>query len=233
MHVISYTVSNYVLVAGKMSSRKPTTKCSPRAPKLMEDEMGEGSSPGTARQLEFTPRVESVIKTSTKKAFVQPSVFGDTKESTRSKVMFPQWGEIFEQISWEEYPEYIPHSDPDVRALDDQVFLNIRLSYLHMVANRTPFFPCIEVLKWLIDHTDQQKCLINDEHGGCVGAFLQIEVQKYYKLRDPKEWLNTYFVVKFYKFHDTSRLMASWWKEDKAFTNWSSGWYGTVNLRDP
>jgi hypothetical protein len=40
-------------------------------------------------------------------------------------------------------------------------------------------------------------------------------------------------MVKFYEFHDTSQFMASWWKEDKNFTNWSNGWYGTVNLREP
>jgi hypothetical protein len=27
--------------------------------------------------------------------------------------------------------------------------------------------------------------------------------------------------------------MASWWKEDKKFTNRSNNWYGTVNLREP
>jgi hypothetical protein len=102
-----------------------------------------------------------------------------------------------------------------------------------MVANRTLVFPCIEVLKWLINHTDAHKCLINDENGRFVGFFLPTEVQKYYKLRDPEERLNTNFMVKFYEFHDTSRLMASWWKEDKKFTNQRNGWYGTVNLREP
>jgi hypothetical protein len=102
-----------------------------------------------------------------------------------------------------------------------------------MVAYKTLVFPCIDVSKWLIDHTYTQKFLINDENGGCVRFFLLTEVQKYYKLRDPKERLNTDFVVKFYEFNDTSRLMASWWKEDKNFTNWSNGWYGMVNLREP
>jgi hypothetical protein len=60
-----------------------------------------------------------------------------------------------------------------------------------MVARIAPIFPCIEVLKWLIDHTDTQKCLINDDNGGCVEVFLLVEVQKYYKLRDPEEQLNT------------------------------------------
>jgi hypothetical protein len=59
-----------------------------------------------------------------------------------------------------------------------------------MVASRTPGFPCIEVLKWLIDHMDEQKFLINDENGGCVVFFLPTEVHKYYKLKDPEERLN-------------------------------------------
>jgi hypothetical protein len=31
------------------------------------------------------------------------------------------------------------------------------------------------------------KCLINDVNGECVGFFLPVEVQSYYKLRDPEE----------------------------------------------
>jgi hypothetical protein len=64
-------------------------------------------------------------------------------------------------------------------------------------------------------------------------GFLPIEVQKYYKIKDPEERLNTEFVVKFYEFHDISRLMASWWKEDKKFTNMRNDWYDTTNLREP
>jgi hypothetical protein len=102
-----------------------------------------------------------------------------------------------------------------------------------MVARRTPIFPCIEVLKWLIDHTETQKCLINDDNGGCFRVFLLVEVHKYYKLRDPEEQLNIYFMVKIYECHDTSRVIASWWREDKKYTNRSIGWYGTTNLREP
>jgi hypothetical protein len=98
---------------------------------------------------------------------------------------------------------------------------------------RTPVFPCIEVLKWLIDHIDTHKCLINDENGGCVRVFLSVEVQKYYKLSDPEERLNKDFLVNFYECHDTSRVMTSWWRDDKKYTNQSTGWYGTTNLREP
>jgi hypothetical protein len=56
-----------------------------------------------------------------------------------------------------------------------------------MVASRTLGFQSIEVLKWLINHTDAHKCLINEENGGCVEFFLPTEVQKYYKIRDLEE----------------------------------------------
>jgi hypothetical protein len=202
-------------------------------PKLKEPEVGKGSSPGTATQLEYTLRLEPVIKTSRKKFFTQPPAFGDTEASTGTKATLPHWGELFKKISWEKFPEYILHSHPDVRNLNDEVFLNIRRSYLHMVANKTPVSPCIEFLKWLIDHIGTQNFLINDDNGGCVRVFLPVEVQKYYKLRDPEERLNTYFVVNLYECHNTSQVMASWWREDNKYTNRSTGWYQTANLREP
>ena len=45
----------------------------------------------------------------------------------------------------------------------------------------------VKFLKWLIEYTNTQKCLINDDNGGYVGVFLPVDVQKYYKLRDPEE----------------------------------------------
>ena len=215
-----------------MSPRNPTTIYSLRAPKLKILETSEGSSPGTTRQLEYVPRPEPVIKTETKKVSIQPPSFHDREACNGSKMVLPQWGDLFSKIGREEYLEYVPHSDPEVRVLDDEVFPNIQQSYLHMVASRAPIFPRIEVLKWLIDHTDTHNFLINDDNGGCVRVFLPVEVQKYYKLRDPKERLNTDFMVKFYEHHDTNHVMDSWWREEKKFTNQRNGWYGTINLRE-
>jgi hypothetical protein len=86
----------------------------------------------------------------------------------------PHWGELFNKINWEEYPKYIPHSDPNVRVLNDEVFPNIGRLYLHMAVRKSPVFPYIEVLKWLINHIDTHKCLINDDNGGCVRLFLSV-----------------------------------------------------------
>jgi hypothetical protein len=137
-----------------MSPGNPTTRLSLREPKLKEPEVGEVSSPGATKQLEYNPRLELVFKTTTKKVFIQPPAFGDTEASTGSNMALPHWGELFNKIIQEEYLEYVLHSDPHVRALDEKVFSNIRWSYLHMVARRTLVFPYIEVLKWLIDHTE-------------------------------------------------------------------------------
>jgi hypothetical protein len=137
-----------------MLPKNLTTGRFPRAPKLKEVEIGEVSSLAMARQLEYASKAVPVIKTSTKKSVSQPPAFGDTEASIGSKVMLPQWGNLFNRISREEYPEYIPHNDLNIRTLDEQVFSNIQRSYLHMVASRTLVFPYIEVLKWLIDHTN-------------------------------------------------------------------------------
>jgi hypothetical protein len=40
-------------------------------------------------------------------------------------------------------------------------------------------------------------------------------------------------MVNFYEFHDTSQLMASWWREDNKFTNPRNGWYQMISLREP
>jgi hypothetical protein len=102
-----------------------------------------------------------------------------------------------------------------------------------MVASRTPVFPCSELLKFLIDHTDMHKCLINDDNGGCIGVFLPLEVESYYKLREFEEKLSTDFILSFYASHDTKKIMASWWREDKKFMNRTIGWYPMDNIREP
>ena len=116
-----------------MPLKKPSTRKSPRAPKPHEPEEGEGSSPTVARQLEFTPKLMPIIKTTTKKAFIQPPTFGDTEANIGAKTRFPRWEELFKKIKKEEPLEYTPHNDPDTRKVDDDVLPNIRRAYLHMV----------------------------------------------------------------------------------------------------
>jgi hypothetical protein len=141
---------------------------------MQESEVGEGSSPSVARQLEFPPKPVSIIKRITKEPFFQPPAFRDTEASIGAKMAFPHWEEVFKKIKKEEPLEYTPHRDPETRKLGEEVLFNIHKAYLHMVASQYPVFPCIELLKWIIDHTDTQKCLINDDNDECVGVFLPL-----------------------------------------------------------
>jgi hypothetical protein len=192
-----------------MPPKKPTTRKYPRVPKMQASKAGEGSSPAIARKLEFTSKLAPIIKTITKESFAQPLSFGDTEVNIGTKTTFPQWEDLFKEIRHEEFPKYAPHSNPDTRKMDDEVLVNIHKAYLHMVVRRTLVFPCIEILKWLIDHNNAHKCVINDHNCQIVGVFLPIEVQKYYKLREPDECLNKDFVMKLHQKHDTSKITAS------------------------
>jgi len=61
---------------------------------------------------------------------------------------------------------------------------------------------------------------------------LFVEVNKYYKLREMKVRINTDFVVTVYEKHYTSKLLASWWKEDRKLIKRTTRWYGTTNMRE-
>jgi hypothetical protein len=202
-----------------MPLKKPSTRKSPRATKLQESEVGEDFSPSVEIQLEFSPKTISIIKRITKDPFVHPPTFKDTEASIGAKMEFPHWEEVYKKIKKVEPLEYTPHSDLEMRKIDDEVLPNICRDYLHMVASRSPVFPCIELLNWIIDHTDAQQCLINDDNGECVGVFLPLEVHSYYKIKDSKLKLSTDFILSFYASHHTSKIMSSWWREDKKFTN--------------
>jgi hypothetical protein len=104
------------LVAGTMPPKKHTTRKYPRAPNLQEPKMGEGSSPAVVRQLEFAPNPMPVIKTTTKKDFVQPSTFGDTEVNIGTTKVFPPLEEIYRKIKQDEFPEYTPHNDSTMRS---------------------------------------------------------------------------------------------------------------------
>jgi hypothetical protein len=103
----------------------------------------------------------------------------------------------------------MPHNDPEVSFLDDEVFPNIKWSVLHMVASKTPVLPHIETIEWLINHTNFNKWLVIDREGKCIGVFLSMEVNKYYKLSEPKVRLNADFMVNFYELHNTSQILSS------------------------
>jgi len=93
----------------------------------------------------------------------------------------------------------MPHSDPKVSVLDDQVFHNSKNSSLYLVSARTPFLPCVDLLEWIIHHVNAKKCLLNNEDGECIGVFLLTKVRIYYKLKEAQVGLKKYFMVALYE----------------------------------
>ena len=79
-----------------------------------------------ASELDFISKSESFILTFTRKQFTQPPTFMDTEVSTGSKAMLPHWVGLFKKMNQEDYRDFTPNNDLDVRILDDQVFPNIR-----------------------------------------------------------------------------------------------------------
>jgi hypothetical protein len=68
---------------------------------------------------------------------------------------------------------------------------------------------------------------------GVSGSSFRWRSRNITNFETPRSRLNTDFIVKFYECHDTSWVMASWWREDKKYTNRSTDWYQTTNLREP
>lgn len=95
------------------------------------------------------------------------------------------------------------------------------------------YFPCIEAVKWIINHINPKKHIVENVKGNFVGVFLAKKVEKYYKLLLSKVFLTTTYVKEFHDKDDVGKILASWWKEDNKFIYGTNGWYGITILREP
>jgi len=71
--------------------------------------------------------------------------------------------DLYKKIYYDDFPEFVPHKNLEVRKVDDQMFPIIKRSSLYMVVARTHVLPCVEALKLIIHHTDVEKFLINNK----------------------------------------------------------------------
>jgi hypothetical protein len=179
---------------------------SPKTLKGGSDKIIEASILAT-KKLDFSPKGESVIRMSQKKPSNPPLLFKDTDNNNSSKLILPSSIDLYNKIHYEYFPEFTPHSDPEVRELADQIFQNIRQYSLYMVVAKTPIFPCVKILEWIIHHANVEKFLLNNKYGECIGVLLLTEVSTYYKLKDVEvrlnksflwNYMNTIIMVNFY-----------------------------------
>jgi hypothetical protein len=86
------------------------------------------------------------------------------------QIPFSRWGELYRRLYEEDYANVIPPSDPQMRNVDELVFINIRKSHLHYVATRTLIMPCSKDLDWIIYHTYVKHRTVLNDGGRCIGS---------------------------------------------------------------
>jgi hypothetical protein len=165
------------MVVGKMPPRKTLVRKSPKKPRTrgrepvegiqLSTNIGRGATDYKGSRINHHVTPEEIIYTGTSIWRHKPST-----SSTSTQVHIPGWNSLFIKFKDHNYLESTPHSDPDLRVVDDQVFQNIRCSRLHLATTRAPVFPCIEAVEWIINHTNCRNCVINNEKGECIGVFL-------------------------------------------------------------
>ena len=69
----------------------------------------------------------------------------------------PRWEEILKNFEADIFPDIVPLRHPKKRNYDDKVHVNIKRSNLHLVTTRPPIFPCMEVIKWIINHSNTEE----------------------------------------------------------------------------
>jgi len=69
---------------------------------------------------------------------------------------------------------------------DDDVYSNIRRSYLHNVVSKIIFLPCVEMVKWIIDHVNLENKTIVHEQGKCMSSSITKTLEMCYKFCNGK-----------------------------------------------
>jgi hypothetical protein len=78
-----------------------------------------------------------------------------------------------------------------------------------MVAMKKLIYACVDLLEWIIHHSNAEKCLLNNKYGECIGVFLLIEVIAFYKLKDVEVRLNIDFILEFYECRNNGQFLTS------------------------
>ena len=98
-----------------------------------------------------------------------------------------KWGDIYRLISRREVP--------DMGLEEEPIYANIERSAIMKVATRPEMFPCSEVMKWILPHTNHGSMLICNVEGQGYASFSPGYVALAYHLPEPQvflsnEWLD-------------------------------------------
>jgi hypothetical protein len=70
--------------------------------------------------------------------------------------------------------------------------------------------PCVESIDWIIYHANTNNSIVINEEGRCVDYYLSSKLEKYYKITQPKVFLEKIFMEQFHEQHDINKVLSSW-----------------------
>ena len=131
------------------------------------------------RQKKKAPAVEEV---SVPEAEIKTEyIYEDTQCVTGVEPEY-KWGEIHRLISRREVP--------DMGLEEAPIYANIEKSSIMKVATRPELFPCSEVMKWILPHTNHDTMLMCNVEGQGYAAFSPGYVALAYHLPEPQVFLS-------------------------------------------
>jgi len=136
-------------------------------------------------------------------------IFKDIEALINARSHFPIWGEVYRIFRQEYCLDIVPPSDPHMINTDDFVFVNITRSHLHTIPTRTLFMLCSKAIEWVINHTDVDNIVMLIDEGRCIASYQPLEIEKYYRLHQPKKYMITGFVEKIHRENNIKKILES------------------------
>ena len=131
------------------------------------------------RQKKKAPMVEenSAIEVVTQTEYI----YEDTQRISGVEPEY-KWGDIYRLISRREVP--------DMGLEEEPIYANIEKSSIMKVATRPELFPCSEVIRWILLHTNTTTMLVGNVEGQGYAAFSPGYVALAYHLPEPQVFLS-------------------------------------------
>lgn len=95
------------------------------------------------------------------------------------------------------------------------MYINVKRLKLHKVATYSPFFPCSETIKWILQCIDTESWLIRGHDGAPIAVISSVEISAYYRLPKKQEVFNTKWLVGFST--PTKDILREWWQDPTKF----------------
>lgn len=93
------------------------------------------------------------------------------------------------KITWEEIKDIFAGTfNEDLE--DRQVYINIHKSDLYRVACRYPAFPCVDIIHWVVSHTDPEMMTLSNTSGTHFSTFRSEKYHQMYHFPQSVNYMN-------------------------------------------